>query len=311
MRNTGIKLIGFCWVLLSTWAVAGTASGKVAVFVSIAPQKYFVQQIGKDLVDVQVMVQPGVDPHTYEPKPKQMVAITRAQLYFAIGVEFERARLKKISATNPQMEVIFTDQGIQKIPMSVPHRDEEEKNLEKGKPGTETEYGSGAEQQAHGGYDPHIWLSPPLVLKQAQTILAALQAVDPAHRSVYEANYQAFSSEIAKLDAELRNTFAGRQGLQFIVFHPAWGYFAHTYGLEQIPVEIEGKNPKPAQLRELIEKAKEKNIKAIFVQPQFSAKSAELIAREIDGQVVFADPLAEDWANNLRAVAYKFKIALR
>jgi len=311
MTKAGIKFIGFCWVLLATWTVTGTASGKVAVFVSLAPQKYFVQQIGKDLVDVQVMVPPGADPHTYEPKPKQMVAIAKARLYFAIGVEFEKARLKKISATNPQMQVIYTDQGIRKIPMPVHHLDEEASHHEKGKLGAETDYGSGDEQQAHGGLDPHIWLSPPLVLKQAQTILAALQAVDPAHRAVYEANYQAFSAEIANLDAELRNTFAGRQGLQFIVFHPAWGYFAHTYGLEQIPIEIEGKNPKPAQLRELLEMAKKKNIKTIFVQPQFSAKSADLIAREIDGQVVFADPLAEDWANNLRAVAHKFKVALR
>ncbi|MGA8184781.1 MAG: zinc ABC transporter substrate-binding protein, partial [Terriglobia bacterium] len=148
-------------------------------------------------------------------------------------------------------------------------------------------------------------------MKQAKTILAALQEAGPVHHSIYEANYEAFSTEIADLNTELRNIFAGKQGLQFIVFHPAWGYFAQAYGLEQIPVEIEGKNPKPAQLKELIENAQEKNIKVIFVQPQFSAKSAELIAREIDGQVVTADPLAEDWANNLRAVANKFKAALR
>ncbi len=311
MTKAGIQLIGFCAVIIATWAASGSASGKVAVFVSIAPQKYFVQQIGKELVDVQVMVQPGADPHTYEPQPKQMVALTRAQLYFAIGVEFERARLKKISATNPQMKVIYTDKGIQKIPMSTPHLHDEEKNHEKGRHHPEAEYGSDDDQQAQGRLDPHIWLSPPLVMTQVRTILAALQEVDPAHRFLYEANYEAFSSEIANLDAALRNTFAGKHGLQFIVFHPAWGYFAHTYGLKQIAVEIEGKNPKPAQLRELIVNAKEKDIKVIFVQPQFSAKSAALIAREIDGQVVFADPLAEDWADNLRAVADKFKAALR
>ena len=311
MKQAGIKLIIYCSVGIVIWAASGSASGKVAVFVSLAPQKYFVQQIGKDLVDVQVMVPPGADPHTYEPRPQQMVALARSQLYFAIGVEFEKARLKKIFAANPQLKVIHTDQGIRKIPMPAQQYLDEKKDQQKAEYPIKTEFGSGNEEHTHGGLNPHIWLSPPLVMKQAQTILAALQAVDPIHRSSYEANYEAFSSEIAELDAELRNIFAGKQGLQFIVFHPAWGYFAHAYGLVQVPVEIEGKNPKPAQLKELIENAKEKKIKVIFVQPQFSAKSAEMIAREIGGQVVFADPLAEDWANNLRAVAEKFKAALR
>jgi len=311
MKKAGLKIVAFCFMLLLTWVIAGIALAKVDVFVSIAPQKYFVQQIGKDFVEVHVMVQPGADPHTYEPKPKQMVALARAQLYFAIGVEFEKARLKKIAAANPQIKVIYTDQGIRKIPMPAHLQHDEEKKDQKSEHVAVVEHGDGDEPHEHGGLDPHIWLSPPLVLQQAQTMLTALQSVDEAHHDAYQANFEAFASEIEALDAELRNIFAGRQGLEFIVFHPAWGYFARAYGLVQIPVEIEGKNPKPAQLTELIESAKEKDVKVIFVQPQFSTKSAELIAREIDGQVVFADPLAADWANNLRAVAAKFKAALR
>ncbi|MCK5203289.1 MAG: zinc ABC transporter substrate-binding protein, partial [Desulfobacterales bacterium] len=129
--------------------------------------------------------------------------------------------------------------------------------------------------------------------------------------SVYEANTKAFVAELAALDADLRNTFAGKQGLQFMVFHPSWGYFARTYGLKQVAVEIEGKDPKPAQLKELIEHAAESHIKIIFVQPQFSAKSAKLVAKEIGGQVAVADPLAADWSGNLREVARKFKGALQ
>jgi zinc transport system substrate-binding protein len=311
MAKADIERFGLYCVFLAIWSIPGSALGKVAVFVSIAPQKYFVQQIGKDLVDVQVMVQPGADPHTYEPKPKQMVALARAKLYFAIGVEFEKTRLKKIAATTPQLKVIHTDQGIRKIPMPIYQLDNEEKKHENDRHGAEAADGSGGDRHAHGGLDPHIWLSPPLVLKQAQTILAALQSVDPDRQSIYQANYEAFSAEIADLDKEFTNTFAGKHGLQFIVFHPAWGYFAHTYGLEQIPVEIEGKNPTPARLAKLIEFAREKKIRVIFAQPQLSAKSAELIAGEIAGQVVFADPLAEDWASNLRTVAGKFKAALK
>ena len=118
-------------------------------------------------------------------------------------------------------------------------------------------------------------------------------------------------SKIDELDTELTSVFAGKQGLQFMVFHPAWGYFALAYGLEQVPVEVEGKDPKPAQLKALIDQAKKTGIQVIFVQPQFSTKSAALIAREIGGQVVFADPLAQDWSANLREVADKFNAALR
>jgi zinc transport system substrate-binding protein len=105
--------------------------------------------------------------------------------------------------------------------------------------------------------------------------------------------------------------FADRQGYQFMVFHPSWGYFAHTYGLKQVAVEIEGKDAKPAQLKELIEHAMANDIKIIFVQPQFSSKSAKLVAREIGGQVAVADPLAQDWSGNIRAVVIKFKEALQ
>jgi zinc transport system substrate-binding protein len=117
-------------------------------------------------------------------------------------------------------------------------------------------------------------------------------------------------SELAEIDKELAAIFAGKQGLEFIVFHPSWGYFAHAYGLQQVAIEIEGKAPKPAQLAKLITHCREHSIKVVFVQPQFSAKSAELVAREIGGQVIVADPLAENWSDNLRMVAKKFQTAL-
>jgi zinc transport system substrate-binding protein len=283
------------------------ADDKLLVFVTIAPQQYFVQQIGKDLVDVQIMVEPGADPHTYEPKPKQMVAISKAQLYFAVGIEFEEANLSKITATNPNLKVIHTDHGIDKRAMEVHHhQDDQEADHHEGDH-AKTDHG----HDDHAGLDPHIWLSPPLVKIQAHTILTALQKADPAHQGVYEKNFNAFTSEIDQLDADLKKIFAGRTGLQFMVFHPSWGYFAHAYGLKQVPIEIEGKRPKPAQLKALIQHARDKRIKVVFVQPQFSTQSAEVVAREISGQVAFADPLAEDWMANLREVADKFQAALK
>ena len=148
-------------------------------------------------------------------------------------------------------------------------------------------------------------------MKQAQTIVVALQQIDPAHHSEYGANYQQFLNELSQLDRELKNDLAGLQNRRFMVFHPSWGYFAHAYGLTQVPVEIEGKQPKPTQMQALIDYARHQGIKVIFVQPQFSTKSAQTVAAAIDGKIVFADPLAENWAANLRHQANQLKATMR
>ncbi len=272
------------------------ACAAVSVFVSILPQKYFVRQIGGDLVDVHVMVPPGAGPATYEPKPRQMMALSTAAVYFAAGVPFERAWLDKIAAANPNMRIVHTDDGIEKIPMADHH------------------HAADPSRAAHGDetlLDPHIWLSPPLVKIQAGHIFNTLAAIDPGHEETYATNYHAFLGEIDSLHRQLLAVFAGKQGAAFMVFHPSWGYFANTYGLRQIPIELEGKEPKPVQLKDLITKARSMGIKVVFAQPQFSAKSARVIAGAIKGTVILADPLAENWADNLRTQALKFRQALR
>lgn len=280
-------------VLLSNSVVRpATASEPVSVFVSIAPQKYFVQKIGGDRVDVSVLVEPGGNPHTYEPRPRQMAALTKAKVFFAIGVTFEEAWIERIAALNKAMRIVHTEEGIERRSMDG-HRHEE------------TDAG-------HGHGDPHVWLSPPLVMLQARSILQALTEVDPAGRDGYEKNYKAFIEEIVDLDAALRAIFAQGGGSRtFMVFHPSWGYFAEAYGLKQVAVETEGKEPKPQELKDLVELARKRDIAVIFVQPQFSKKGAEVIAREIGAQVAVADPLAEDWAQNLRSVAGLLKNALK
>lgn len=280
-----VGLLAFLAGLL--WVGEAAAAAPVKAFVSIAPQKYFVERIGGDRVEVSVLVAAGADPHTYEPKPRQMSELARAGVYFAVGVDFEKAWMKKISATNPQLRIVSTDEGIAKTA------------------------GAGHLHGHERSADPHVWLSPPLVKIQAHHIARALSEVDPAHRAVYEENLAAFGREIENLHAELKSLFAASQGTRFMVVHPSWGYFAQAYGLEQVAVEIEGKDPKPAQLQELIRRARADGIRVVFAQPQFSAKSAEMIAREIGGGVIAADPLAADWAANLRAVALKFQAALR
>lgn len=284
---------------------------RMQVFVSIVPQKYFLQQIGKDLIDIHVMVPPGASPAAYEPKPKQMMALSNAKAYFAIGVPFEKAWLKKLISASPEMIVFHTDEGIKKLPMKTKPNYENDKKTKRFLGKNNDNLKEGNKNAGHQGIsDPHIWLSPPLVLKQARTIVNALCELDPQNSLTYKANFKDFVSRIKKLDNDLKQTLQDK-GLEFMVFHPAWGYFAHTYGLKQIPIEIEGKDPKPAELKKLIEHAREQNISVIFVQPQFSPTSAQVIAREIEAQIAYADPLALDWMANLREVANKFMVALR
>ncbi len=298
-------MIGFTLFFLSmTWATAHGAE-PIEVFVSIVPQKTFVERIGGESVKVSVMVLPGANPATYEPKPRQMVALSKTKAYFAIGVPFETVWLNRISAANPGMTVIHTEEGIEKRVMKGRlHGEEGHSAKEKGEREKIEEH--------HGIKDPHIWLSPRLVKVQARNILNGLLRIAPAHGALYERNYKSFIAEISALDTEIKGIFAGKgEGKVFMVFHPAWGYFAQAYGLEQVAVEMEGKEAGPVDMKELIHYARNEGIKAIFVQPEFSTKSAEAIAKAVEGEVVFANPLALDWADNLRKVATEFEAALR
>lgn len=281
------------------------AGGKLLVFTSIVPQKYFVERIGGDRVAVSIMVTPGESPATYEPKPRQMAALSKATLYFAIGVPFESSWLNKIAAANPDMTIVHTDAGIQKYPMETHHHHGngmKEDGHHKGE--------SGPHADDHIIMDPHIWTSPPLVKPQAETICKALIRQDPENEAFYRENLERFINEVDSIHAELSALFEKRGGMAFMVFHPSWGYFARTYGIVQVPVEIEGKTPKPAQMKALIDRAKKQHIKVIFVQPQFSKRSAGVIAKSIGGQVMVADPLAYDWAGNIRHQAGVFEKVL-
>jgi len=272
------------------------AGGRLNVTVSILPQKYFLERIGGEHVIVNVMAPPGADPHTYEPKPDQLVALSKAVAYFSIGVEFERAWLPRITAANSTMLMVDTAQGIERIPLAA-HHDEHAEALTSA---------AGGAQQAAAELDPHIWTSPELARVQAQTIYAALTQVDPAHQAAYKANLDSFIADIDKLGTDIRATLAGAKSHKFMVFHPSWGYFARDFGLEQIPIEVGGQEPSAAELAALISEARANGIKIIFAQPEFSTRAAETIAREIGGQVLLIDPLAEDWLGNLRQVADTF-----
>lgn len=270
---------------------------KIPVVVGIAPMKYFVERIGGDLVESTVMVPAGADAHSYEPKPSQMRALAGANLYFAVGLEFEKAWVPRFQAANPKLKVVQTDSQIRKLPMPEHHDDGDEP----------------AGHHEEDEDDPHVWTSPALVKFIAEHIVEALSEADPANAAAYRHNEGEFLKELDTLDAEIRGVFAHVPAAKrkFLVFHPAWGYFAQAYGLKQIPVEVQGKEPGPKLLAGIIDQARREGIKVVFVQPQFSTRSAKTIAEAIGGQVSVADPLAGDWAGNLRQVAQTFRQALR
>jgi len=265
------------------------------VAVSLPPQKYFVERIGGDLVDVTVMVEPGANPHTYEPKPRQMAAISGVEAFLTMGIAFEKKWMDRFKSANPNMQIIRMEAGVKKIPMKT-HLHEPQK---------------GGHEAHHSTLDPHIWLSPPNVTAMAKNIKDGLSALDPGNKVAYESGYRQFKSELLELHRVLSGIFSAWKGKEFMVFHPSWGYFAKAYGLVQIPVQIEGKEPKPAELMHLIKHGRKQGIKVIFLQPQLSSTGAEMIAGEINGRVVFIDPLAENWMKNLKQAAMQLEGALK
>jgi zinc transport system substrate-binding protein len=262
------------------------------VFVSIPPQAYFVKAIGKDWVTLSIMVTPGHSPATYEPTPKQLAQLGKARLYFRIGVPFETVWMKRVSEANRELRIVDTARGVNFLPMKRHYHDE------------------GVHD--HGGrHDPHIWLSIKAVKVQARNIHDALVEEDPEHAPFYKQNLEALMQDLDLLDGHISEKLAQLNTRKFIAFHPAWGYFARDYGLEQIPIELEGKRPSAKSLNHLIELAREENISLVVVQKQFSTDSAKVIADTIGAKVIQLDPLDENYPANIKRIADTFREAMK
>jgi zinc transport system substrate-binding protein len=282
-------------------AASGCGGGKRAsdtISVSILPQKYLVQRITGDLYNVAVMVPPGQSPESYEPTSLQMKEISRSLIYFRTGyIPFETSQMDRIAAVNPSMRVVDTSAGIDII------RSEPE---EHGKGDAEKD-----EHHHHGGTDPHLWLSARNMKIAARTMLSALLEADPAHSAIFRENHKKLEDDIDRLDAGLSAKLNPLKGKSFLCFHPAWAYFARDYGLRQISIEFEGKDPSPAHLKKVIDLAGRENIRAIFIQKEFPAALAEALAKDINGKVLQLDPLSADWLDNMRAMGDAFFSELR
>lgn len=275
-RNLDAELL----LLLLLFVPALGIAEPLRVFASVLPIQTFVQKIGGEHVDARAMVRPGFNPHTYDLSPQQISALAEAALYVRTGVPFEKAWMERIQSASPVMQVLDARDGI-------------------------------ALRELEAEQDPHVWTSPPLVRHMVGKIRDKLAELDPAHVMEFARNHDAFVAELDALDAELHALLDPRRNRKFMVYHPAWGYFADTYGLTQVSIENEGKEPGARALVTLIEQAKQNRIKVVFVQPQFDKRMARQVAQAIDGTVIAIDPLAADYVDNLRRVGRAFAQALQ
>ena len=301
------KVVGILFLSFS-----GILYANVNAVVSILPQQTFVKAVGGDKVNISLMVKPGNSPHSYEPKASQMRDISKADVYFSIGVEFEEAWLPRFSDQNKKMKIVNIADGIKKMAMSEhdhgEHEDEKHDDHDEHEDEKHDDHDEHADEK-HDEHedeskDPHIWTSTTNVKAIAKNILNALVKLDNENANYYKSNYEKFISHIEQTDKNIKNILSDiPKDSKFMVFHPAWGYFAQQYGLTQLAIEAGGKNPKPKHIAYLIEEAKEENVKAIFTAPEFSDNIAKQIANEVGVSVIKVSPLNPKWSQNLEKLA--------
>jgi len=277
----------------------------LSVFTTVVPLATFVERIGGDQVRVQALVRPGQNPHAYEPSPRQIAALADADLYVRVGMSLEDAWLPRIRAANARMQVLDARDNIRLRPSDAAQAIDDPRGLADHDHDHERRAPDQDQEPIHADHDHeamdnHVWTSPPLVKSMGTGIRDALIALRPDQAEVFRANYDRFAADLDALDAEIRARLAPVKARRFMVFHPAWGYFADAYGLTQVSVEYEGKEPGGRALAGLIDAARANAVTVVLVQPQFSPRAAEQIAAAIGGRVESVDPLAADYFATLR-----------
>ena len=255
---------------------------KPRVVVTILPQAEFIEKIAGDKVSITTMVPPGASPHTYEPRPSQMIEVAEAEMFAKVGtgLDFELVWMPKIIETNPNILIVNSSEGIHLIEM-----------------------GAHDNEYQLGGKDPHVWLSPKRAIIMVENLYEGLVKIDPGNKEYYTKNKDVYINSLKELDSTIMQTFSGLKTKKFMVYHDSWGYLAYDYGLEQIPIQKEGKEPTPEGIATLIDQARENNITIIFASPEFEIQTAKTISEEIDGTVILISPLAKDYIENLKRMS--------
>lgn len=264
--------------MMASSVLGDSPSAPVRVAVSIPPQAFIVEKIGGDLVDVMTLVKPGQSPATYEITPKQMAMLSGEEVYFKIGVPFERNLADKLRNSLPSLPVVDC------APDSMPEIAAENNH-------------------DHHLDDPHIWLDPEEIPGIGKIILDRLIQLRPSRKDFFESNYRALEKQSRTITNDISGILGPYRGRTFFVFHPAFGAFAKRFNLNQAAIEQEGKDPGGKHLAELISQMTRDKVKFIYVQPQFSEKSARAIADEVGAKLVELDPLAFDLFANITNIA--------
>jgi len=267
------------FLLLFGTLTAFAASGKIDITVSVPPQAYFVERIGGNHVSTHIMIPGAANPDTYEPTPRQLINLSNSRMYVKVGAPtfpFENKYLSAFLDRNPRLTVIDASAGMK--------------------------FRTG---------DPHVWTSPAPVRIIAANIAQALSIHDPSHKEEYERNLTEFLAEIDRLDQWIRKSLKGKSGYSFMIYHPAWGYFADEYNIVQLAIEEEGKPGNAAHIRQMIDLARKKGIRDVLVQKGFDARNARAVAAELGGKIVETDPLARNWPQGLKALTGTLTNVLR
>lgn len=255
------------------------------VSVSILPQKYFVEQIAGNLLQVNVLVPPGSSPHNYEVLSSQMKDLAKSKAWLQIGLlTFEDAWKEKLAQINKDLQIVNCSEGISPLAGDDHH-----------------ENGHSHE----GAFDPHVWLAPAEVKTLAQNTLKALMKSFPEHAPEFEENYSSFILKIDSLSAQIDQKLAPLKNRNILIFHPALAYYARQFKLEQIPLELDGKEPSPKHMKEIVDLARAQNIRVIFIQKEFDSENALQLSREIGGEVVIIDPLDYNWEKQMLDITEK------
>lgn len=278
--NQLYTIIGLFCVILSIQACKEKSGNKQTVSVSILPQKYLVEKIAGDYLQVNVMIPPGMSPETCDLSTEQLKKLYDSDICFTIGhLPFELTHLAPVVKQRKDIRIINHSEGIKLLSGSCGHQ-----------------HHNGHE---HSGVDPHIWSSPRYVAQMAQQIFKALSEQYPTQKEKFEEGYKTLSKEIETVKEKADSALNEKRGSMFLIYHPALTYLADDYGLQQVAIENEGKEPNPAHLKHIIDLAKEKNIRIIFIQSQFDKNNALSVAKEIGGEVIPIDPLAENWTEEI------------
>lgn len=267
---------------------AAATGGQPLVFVGIPPLQFVVERLAGDFLRVEVLLPPGASPHTYEPTPRQMASLDGAELYLKIGVPFEGPLLTKMSSVIDELRIVDCRSGVELVPIE----------------------GEDQHDHGHGFLDPHIWLDPARMRRVAANVAEALATILPDRSSEIERNLRALDLAIIETDRRVATVLEPLSGRTMVVFHPAYGYFARRYGLNQLAVEVEGKSPTARQLAAIVDSLGDRSVHAIFVQPQYSTTAAQRVADAVGCSLVELDPIAGDYLANLELMAGRIAAAL-